>query len=168
MAPSFFGSSSDEVDLPFDWSPKFIRAPEAWDLTPAPGGRSRGAGIRVGHPDSGFLDHDELWDPSSGRPNRVLADEGFDFVDDDAFAKDDSGTHGLGTASAIMSADNRGSEPRSVTGVAPEAFLIPYRVTKPRGPIPAPVLFRGGVRRLRDAIYRAVDSDCHVISISLG
>ena len=56
-----------------------------------------------------------------------------------------------------------------VTGVAPEAEIVPLRVAKKRILIPVPVLLESGMNRFRKAIYYAVDkADCHVISISLG
>lgn len=32
----------------------------AWDLPPGPGGAARGAGVRIGHPDTGYVLHPEL------------------------------------------------------------------------------------------------------------
>ena len=56
-----------------------------------------------------------------------------------------------------------------VVGAAPEAELVPLRVTRPRLGLPAPILFESGARHLRDAIRYAVHrAECHVISISLG
>lgn len=152
----------------FDWSPRLIAAPQAWALTPPTGGSSRGRGIRIGHPDSGFIRHPELFDPATGEPNRVLANLGRDFVDDDANPEDADGSHGLGTASVLMSLD-RVVPAGFVTGVAPEAEIVPLRVAKKRLFIPVPVLLESGMNRLRKAIYHAVDqAGCHVISISLG
>lgn len=153
----------------FDWSPKLIRAHEAWNLAPPAGGASRGRGIRIGHPDSGFIRHPELFDPATGDTNRVLANLGRDFVDDDPNPEHEDGTHGLGTASVIMSFDNLVVPDGFVTGVAPEAEIVPLRVAKKRPFIPVPVLLESGMNRLRKAIYHAVDAaGCHVISISLG
>ncbi len=167
-----------------DWSPEQIKAPAAWDLTPPqPEGKSRGEGIVIGHPDSGFRQHNELFDPASGEANRILSALGRDFVDRDLDSEDEDANHGLGTASVLMSNDNRSSPKPTVTGVAPRAELIPLRVAKKRRLIPEPVLFRSGMRRLRQAIDYAVDlaqgtfredialqdqRPCHVISISLG
>jgi len=147
-----------------EWSPKLVSAPQAWALDPPPGGMRRGEGIVVGHPDSGFVRHREIFD---GQPGRFLAGRGFDFVDRDPDAEDEDGGHGLGTASVLMSAE--GSHAQGfVTGTAPAASIIPYRVAKKRPVVPVPVLFRSGMRRLRQAVDRAVGDGCHVISISLG
>lgn len=153
-----------------DWCPRLIEAPAAWEVEPHPGGdgfppgQRRGRGIVVGHPDSGYREHAEIRD----NPNRFLDERGFDFIGDDELEEDEQGGHGLGTASVLMSSVG-GPAQRFVTGVAPEASLIPYRVTRPHFGIPPPVLFRSGMLRLADAIHHAVDEDrCDVISISLG
>lgn len=162
----------------FLWSPKLVDAFAAWLVQPRqgtpsfPDGLAKGEGIRVGHPDSGFRRHRDLGDPPNGELRRILVQRGKDFVDRDLDPEDPDGCHGLGTASVLMSADNR--EPMdAVTGVAPLAELVPLRVAKRRRvlgvSVPVPILFRSGMRRLRQAIYHAVDqADCHVISISLG
>jgi thermitase len=152
-----------------DWSPKLIEAPDAWGLTPPRlEGRQRGEGIRIGHPDSGYLAHRELG-LGTGLTSRIRADLAWDFIEGDTNAVNDHGGHGLGTASVIMSGDNRATNPNSVTGVAPLAELVPMRVTKKHLLVPSPVLFRSGARRLRQAIHYASRDDlCQVVSVSLG
>lgn len=153
----------------FDWSPTLIAAFSAWNQIPPAGGERFGKGSRVGHPDSGFIRHSELHDPATGETNRVLAHLGFDFVDDDPHPEHEDGDHGLGTASVIMSNTRIVIPAGFVTGVAPEAEIVPIRVAKKRFLIPEPVLLRSGMNRLRKGIYHAVDvAQCHVISISLG
>lgn len=153
----------------FDWSPQLIATFAAWNQIPPTGGERFGKGIRIGHPDSGFIRHPELHDPATGEPNRVLAHLGFDFVEDDPNPEDADGDHGLGTASVLMSNERIVIPAGFVTGVAPEAEIVPIRVAKKRFLIPEPVLLRSGMNRLRKAIYHAVDrAGCHVISISLG
>jgi serine protease len=144
-----------------EWSQKRLRVPEAWSLF---GPRRPGAGIRVGHPDTGYTEHPEL-------PARALIPEsGFDFQDDDADPSDPLSTrplqhpgHGTSTASLIVSP--RGRPPgldgaAFVSGVAPGARLIPIRVTA------SVVLW--STRRLTRAIRHAVEHGAHVVSISLG
>ena len=128
-----------------------------------------GEGIRIGHPDSGFRTHEQL------DAARILTNLDFDFLKDDDVALTDgesgefnSGNHGLGTASVIISGEAQLAAKPYVTGIAPRAELVPLRVTRPHGIIPAPVLFEVGMRYLRKAINYAVDQGCHVISISLG
>lgn len=160
-----------------NWSPRLIEAPEAWLVPPraAEGGfaagKSRGEGIRIGHPDSGYRSHHELTsEGNSGLLTRVLGQLERDFIDDPPLVNNPDGNHGLGTASVIMSLDNEPLGAHFVTGVAPAAELVPLRVAKPTFGLPAPVLFRSGAQRLRDAIWYAMSgaANCHVISISLG
>ena len=154
-----------------DWAPRLVDLPCAWELEPpppAPGfarGQRRGKGIRVGHPDSGYRRHPDLFEEPAGQPVRVLTALERDFVDKDSKAENPDGGHGLNTGGVLMSSDVTGF----VVGAAPEAEIVPLRVTKPRFGLPAPVLFDSGARALRDAIRYAVnEADCHVISISLG
>jgi hypothetical protein len=159
----------------FDWCPRLIDALGAWALPPHqpgpgdpfPAGKSKGEGIVIGHPDSGYRRHPEILDEMAGLPTRVLANRGRDFIDNDNTTEGADGGHGLGTASVLMSTENGPGE-RFVTGVAPAAKIIPYRVTKPHLLVPAPVLLESGMSRLGDALFRAVDDGCHMISISLG
>ena len=177
-SPSFASCLDDAAPLSVnpndkDWGPRLIDAPCAWRVPPPgphngfPAGKSRGAGIRIGHPDSGYRAHPELFDEDPGQPSRVLKRLERDFVDADRVAEDPDGNHGLSTASVLMSSETHGQ----IVGVAPASQLVPLRVTKPRlGIIPAPVLFADGAGALRDAIRYAISGavNCHVISISLG
>jgi len=149
----------DEED--YEWSLKLI---EADDLA------ARGSGVRVGHPDSGYVDHRELWDPDSGRSNRIRANLGKNLMEPGQPIVNEHGTHGLGTASVIMSFDNQPANRRYVHGIVPECELVPFRVARRRPVLPDPVLLSGGMRRLRDAIRHAINepANCSVISISLG
>ena len=140
------------------WSLRQIKADQAWTLT-------KGADIRVGHPDSGYIPHVELDD------GRILHDLEIDVYDGDEGAHsaqnsdDRGGNHGLSTASVIVSGEGKLSPDRFVVGVAPEAEIVPMRITK-KGP---PIFFsRSGPRRVRDAVYRAIDNQCVVISMSMG
>ncbi|MGH7264584.1 MAG: S8 family peptidase, partial [Candidatus Rokuibacteriota bacterium] len=146
----------------YEWSVDKARVIQAWQLF---GAREPGAGVTVGHPDTGYTPHPELADPA-----RLLASQGYDYDDDDPDATDDleSGFldhpgHGTGTGSVIAS--NRGPAPGDtgpafVSGVAPHASLIPIRATE------SVVLL--SMRALRHAIDHAVAKGAHVISISLG
>ena len=160
---SAFGAATHlpETDGNYEWSLKQVKALNAWELA-SPSGKQQGEGIRIGHPDSGYRQHPEL------DQDRLALNLAIDLWDGDADPNDDDGNHGLGTGSVIMSGVNRPANRPFVTGVAPKAELVPIRVTKVRGIIPAPVLFDGGMRRLRRAVNHAVDNGCHVISISLG
>lgn len=137
------------------WSLRLIEADKAWS-------DSGGANVVVGHPDSGYIPHPELDDA------RILHAFERDIYEGDANAQNPAqrgGNHGLSTASVILSGQSKLSPTHFVIGVAPEAEIVPMRITK-KGP---PVFFsRSGPRRVRDAIYHAIDSNCHVISMSLG
>lgn len=144
------------------WSIERCRTDEAWALQPPSGGAAQGKGIVVGHPDTGYTKHPEIWDsPASNL--RILYRKGYDFEDDDAGAEDPlidgfmkQPGHGTATSSVIMSTVGAAV----VTGVAPKVELMPLRVTK------SVVLFN--FNKLAKAIYHAVDKGAHVISISLG
>ena len=137
------------------WALEQCNVPAAWNLIKRCG-MNPGEGILIGHPDSGFIEHDEM------DLHRVRVDIDKDFVERDFETHARSGGHGLATASVIMS----GQEGK-IQGPACYAEILPLRVTKPR-PLPAPVLVLGGMRRLRDAVDYAVKQGAKVISMSLG
>ena len=148
----------------YDWSLSLCKVQKAW-LLPIPNpavGRTRGEGIVVGHPDTGYACHTEIWNPDLAK-NRMLWRDGHNFLDhtDDPADRLDgeNGGHGTATASVIMAGACRTSGDR-VDGVAPMAKLIPLRVTN------RVVILNFG--NLAEAIHYAVEKECHVISISLG
>ncbi len=146
-----------------DWSIRRAGIDRAWKLQPAHGKRF-GEGVVVGHPDTGYTLHPEIWNNPGGW-QRVRWQTGYDFVDDKPYPVDPlvdpHPSHGTKTASVIMS--DAGAGPGAsqwVSGAAPRALLIPYRVIK------SVVVFNfAGVAK---AIFRAVDNGCHLISMSLG
>jgi hypothetical protein len=137
------------------WNHELVNTKVAWEL-------SRGRGIIVGHPDSGYIPHFELDD------DRIRHDLEGNFYDSAPGANNSDergGNHGLGTATVLMSGIGQQSDTHFVIGIAPEAILVPMRITR-KG---APIFFsRSGPRRVRNAIRHAIDSGCHVISMSLG
>jgi subtilisin family serine protease len=145
-----------------EWSVELVRADRAWKLLDDLG-VGYGAGVRIGHPDTGFTGHPEL--PLA----RIDQSADHDFVDGDETARDplQDGPllhpgHGTATGSVILSprgAEAPGYMPH-VTGIAPAAALVPLRVSRS--------VIQHSQRNLRDAIHYAVDHDCHVLSISLG
>lgn len=161
-----------------DWSPLFVRAHEAWKLQPRKAtvgfaaGKRRGEGIRIGHPDSGYRQHRELWNPDIEPRMRILKNLDHDFVDNDMEPITSDGNHGLATASVIMSWEPKTTGPspvHEITGIAPRADIVPLRVAKVRKLLPTPVLLRSGMIRLRKAIDYGIDkADCELFSISLG
>ena len=107
----------DEKDC--EWNLKLIKAkanpPEslgAWDLEPShEEGRKFGEGIRIAHPDSGIIKHFAHL-TEEGEWDRVLVQEGHDFVGKDPNPVDEDGEHGLATSSVIISAEKKSSRIR--------------------------------------------------------
>jgi serine protease len=157
------GGRTDDpaTDTEYDWSLRKANVLDAWRLF---GPRPPGAGVQVGHPDTGYTVHPELADRA-----RLLVSAGFDYDDDDPDPVDDltdgfldNPSHGTGTGSVILSgvgAAGGGNGP-FVSGVAPHALLIPIRTTE------SVVLF--SMRGLRKAIDHAATHGAQVVSISLG
>ncbi len=162
------------------WSLKLARvlddngAPGAWSVSP-----SRGAGVVVGHPDTGYTTHAELW------CQRLRWREGWNYVEDNGDPLDPltSGLlkfpgHGTGTSSVIMS--DAGDPPAGelpveqeaidsgrarrrtgfVSGTAPEARLVPLRV--------AESVVHFSFAKLAKALCFATVRGHHVVSMSLG
>jgi len=156
------GGDDPATDHNYEWPLPKTNLQAAWALF---GARPPGAGVTVGHPDTGYTPHPELADPA-----RLLVGQGHDYEDDDPDPLDDlddglldNPGHGTGTGSVIVS--NRGLAPGNggpafVSGAAPYASLIPIRTTE------SVVLL--SMRGLRRAIDHAVDKGAQVISISLG
>jgi len=149
------------TETEFDWSLRKANVFAAWRLF---GPRLPGAGVQVGHPDTGYTLHPELAEPS-----RLLVSAGFDYDDDDPDPIDDlnagpldNPSHGTGTGSVILSGvgSATGDPGPFVSGTAPHALLIPIRTTE------SVVLF--SMRGLRQAIDHAATHGAQVISISLG
>ncbi|MGH9182524.1 MAG: S8 family peptidase [Acidimicrobiales bacterium] len=144
------------------WALTAIRGQDAWGLAPKAGGASRGAGVRIGHPDTGYTRH-----PAFGPQLDAL-----DLVHDRDFVGDDDNAldplerssvplakfpgHGTGTASVIV---GRGGQ-QGVLGVAPMATLVPLRAVNS-----VVQFFDSDVAR---AVGYARQADCHVVSMSLG
>ncbi|MFN0250946.1 MAG: alkaline phosphatase family protein [Kofleriaceae bacterium] len=138
-----------------DWAVTLVRAREAWKLS-SPTGVSRGAGIIIGHLDTGYTIHPELEDGT------IVVPFGFDFLDDDMDATDPLAQgpllfpgHGTATASIIASREHG-----AIVGTAPAATLIPYRISRS--------VVHISMKNMVAAIRRAVAFGCHVISISAG
>jgi hypothetical protein len=151
-APHLPGSASKA------WAREAIRCAEAWKLPLPPNGASRGAGIVLGHPDTGYADHPQLV------PDALDLSRDFDILNDDDDARDPlekplfglgNPGHGTGTGSVLV---NRAG--RTIVGVAPQATLVPIRTITS-----VVVIFAGDVARAVDYARR---SGCHVVSMSLG
>jgi subtilisin family serine protease len=131
------------------WATNHIGCPAAWQ-------HSKGAGVKVGHPDTGYVDHPEL---------KGAIGAGYDVLENDDDPHDtlvgippaQFPGHGTGTASVIASRERSLVD---LAGSAPEATVLPFRISR------TVILLRGG--RLLRAIRKAREADCRVISISLG
>ena len=150
----------DDPDGPADryWHLREMKVPEAWGIAP-----SRGNGVRIGHVDTGYTDHPEMAGCYDFARDK-------DFIGDDADARDPlvkRGNPGHGTKTGSVLASRHpgplpalGSGPVGLAGVAPDATIVPIRSIRS-----VMILFNGDVAR---GIDHAVDSECHVISLSLG
>jgi hypothetical protein len=144
------------------WALQAIRAEEAWAIPAAPGGRPRGGGVVVGHPDTGYTLHPNLHGALDLSRDR-------DILDDDDDARDPliapeaspwPGSfpgHGTKTASVIV---GRETAPAGIVGVAPDAVLVPIRAVRS-----VVQLFDTDVAR---GVEYAGSIGCDVISLSLG
>jgi subtilisin family serine protease len=141
------------------WSVRNVRADAAWNAVPAAGGAARGAGILVGHIDTGYTEHPEIFrDALNLTIDRDILDG-----DDEAldplikrwwFPLDNPG-HGTGTSCVIAS-----RPAGEVVGTAPEAVVVPIRSI-----ISVVQVLDGDIAR---AVDYARSVGCRVISMSLG
>lgn len=144
-----------------EWSLDVMRVPQAWARTPKPGGRSRGEGVLICHPDTGWSEHRDL---DTDALDLSLARRILDIDKDPEDARDPlnySGIllhpgHGTATGSVIVSRRERGS----ITGVAPAARLVPVRTARS--------VVQVFDSDLAKAVNHSVDVGCDVISMSLG
>jgi serine protease len=146
-----------------EWSLEVTKVLQAWsNHFPGPNS-SPGDGIVVGHPDTGYRKHPEI-------AGNLLASRGFDLFRNDNDPTDElqgnlpwqNPGHGTGTASVIVSPRGpaSGAPPRFVSGAAPSARLIPFRVSD------SVVIL--DTLNLARAIEKAADAGAHVISVSMG
>lgn len=133
-------------------------------LTPPPGGKTLGEGVRICHPDSGWTDHIDL---DSGRIDRSftlnLMEGGNDARDPLGYSGNPG--HGTKTGSVLISdggfdASGNTTAPGRIDGLAPKATLVPIRT------------FNSVIRVLDSntarAVRHATKAQCDVISMSLG
>lgn len=126
--------------------------------------KTRGEGVVIAHIDTGVAGHVELDGANIDWP-------GIDIIDPGTAAEDplDQGLflqpgHGTATASVIISKGNVTGQttrpPGLITGVAPEARLLPIRAIRS--------VIRLNQSNVARAIDAAVQRDVHVITMSLG
>jgi hypothetical protein len=145
-----------------DWSVRMIRAREAWSL-------ARGEGVLIAQPDTGYLEHPEIWPRQGRRP--LDPARGHDFVDDDPDPRARPGRegpfggegHGTSVASVMVSpglSQSTSEYQGWVTGVSPGATLVPLRVDRD--------VAHFSHRRLRRAIEYSVEHGFDLIVMGLG
>lgn len=142
---------------PYDWALKQVDADKAWGLT-------LGEGIIIGHTDTGYTRHKEIWKDPPPQGYGLQPGLGWDYADadNDASAKTagsrsmDFYSHGTSTASVIMSDHNDGGY---IKGIAPRALLIPIRVDSSVW-----VNLEKLIRGIDYAIYKGA----HITSTSMG
>jgi len=157
-------SSDDESTADPAWSLLAVNADQAWELTPPDNGQRFGEGVRVCHLDTGWSEHADL------DAARLDLDKDYDFLDEDDDAQDPlnyrgSRGHGTSTGSVIASSGGIGENggtlpPGKITGMAPEATLVPMRSVK------SVIQFLDS--DVAKAVRRSVEASCDVISMSVG
>ena len=138
--PTPAGAASDPGAAQ-QWGIRIIGADAAWTI-------GLGANITIAVVDTGVdAEHEDL-------RGKVLT--GRNFVDPSKPPHDDNGhgTHVAGIAAALT--DNR----TGVTGVAPDARILPVKVLAANG--------KGDGLRVAEGIEWAADNGAHVINVSLG
>lgn len=148
------------------WSGRLIRVRAAWALEPRPGGARFGEGILIGHPDTGWTEHDDLDRLELSLQRNIMAGT------NDARDPLGSGNPGHGTATGSViasggdlidppvSGEGGTAPPGRITGIAPRARLIPIRAIQS-----VVQIFDSDVAR---AVRHATRSGAHVVSMSLG
>ena len=174
-----------EASLPIDdpvWylGPLGINAYQAWQLIRSQG-KEPGQGVLIGLPDTGYLQHPELFHDDGTTQLRLDLQYNFSEPDNAASALDFCGTlcgitfnktiklayvgHGSTTASLMISpAGKQAGTVGSLhtEGAAPAAEVIPIRVA------PSVLMTATAMHNLAQGIQYAVQQGAQVISISMG
>jgi hypothetical protein len=145
------------------WEIKVMKIKEAWAeikrTRRGHPGEMPGVDVTIGHPDTGWYDH-EIWD--KGNLDKA---NGWNFVENghnggqrdcDEPLTDFNAGHGTAAASVMVA-----SVSGSLEGVAPYAVVIPIRAVRS-------VVLNGGIVEVSRAIQYARVKKCRVISLSLG
>jgi serine protease len=152
-----------------NWHALLVGADKAWEISRKAGKPEKGQGVTIGQLDTGITHHAEvplddplilvgkgsnIYDPD----NPKVGNKPLDPMDSDAqdvlelkFKTFDG--HGTGTASIITGR-------KSLTGIAPKAKFIPFRV--------APTVVHFDLARIAEGIRRAHAAGCDVITMSMG
>ena len=131
---------ANDLYYPAQWGLPRVGAPLAWTL-------STGAGVTVAVVDTGVeLSHADL-------QGHLLP--GYDFANDDGDPRDDNG-HGTRMSGIVAATRNNGI---GVSGVAPDASILPVKVLDAQG--------YGPYSAVASGIIYAVDQGAKVINLSL-
>ncbi|HEX9447847.1 MAG TPA: S8/S53 family peptidase, partial [Dongiaceae bacterium] len=152
-----------QFHLDHRWSLKVMNVPAAWDKLAALA-KNRGGGIRIGQPDTGVTFHER----SFGKFDLAA---GFDFYAGNPGPIDpltarraitlggDVPGHGTMTSSIIIASDPDPAQQKMI-GIAPDATVVPCRVTQS-------VAIRPG-SELAQGFDHAWQNSCRIVSVSLG
>jgi subtilisin family serine protease len=158
-ASGFFSCSADERDHGSTWALNRVNAPAAWakSLT--------GNDVSIAVIDTGWSKHPEVFEPSvydlSRQKNLIERGQ----PAEDQFSNGNPG-HGTLVASVVASrggitaSHDATTAPGSVTGIAPQAQLVPIRTIKS--------VINIRMSRVAKAIDAAIAADCDVIVMALG
>jgi subtilisin family serine protease len=159
-----------------DWSLKYVRVPEAWQILRDRYGKKAGeeaSGVRIAHLDTGYRHHPELFPPDS---DILDPGSGLDLVDggdpyDTLIVEGLLPSPGHGTASGSVIISPYGCQLKSakknapcVVGTGPGAQLIPVRVHTSVVALHQRRLAEGIMAVVNDEIEGAPD----IISIAMG
>lgn len=145
------------------WSLKAMNVPAAWDRLQS-AGKNLGGGIRIGHPDTGVTFHARML----GSYDLAAS---VDFVRQTSPAIDplpprgdinwrlEVPGHGTMTSSVILARDPS-TPPTQMAGIAPDATVVPTRVTRS-----VALSFFG---HLAQGLDHAWQNSCRVVSVSLA
>lgn len=161
------GGSDDPAPNNVRWHHENIRLTQAHSHL-ANLGIKPGDGVFVGHPDTGYTNHDDIVKALDIDRGINLLEEGTKPVDPREGGTLEQPGHGTATGSMIVAEDavkvprlKANGDAVDILGVASAAKLAPIRVSET-------VIIAGWQRRLAVAIEHAVDNGCKVISMSLG
>ena len=156
--------NSEQPPNDYAWALRKMKVPDAWAYSQKQGRPSQGDGILIAQPDTGITDHSELNEAMDETRWADLLNGGKPFDPLESNDPFDNPGHGTGTGSVVISRGTVEEEttgaPGSVTGSAPKARLVPIRCIES--------VIRITQSRVARAIEHAVESGCHVITMSLG
>ncbi|MEM9670430.1 MAG: S8 family serine peptidase [Pseudomonadota bacterium] len=140
------------------WALDNMKVIDAWKVAPPSGGKKRGAGVLIGHIDTGINTHSELDEAAldiRAGANFVEGGENFPIDPLTDTGKFKNPGHGISTASVIVSRQDK-----KITGSATQAKLLPIRAIRS--------VVRVTQGRVTKAVNYARRQGVDVITMSLG